>query len=189
MPIPLKSGSLVRLEDGTLGVHSHGTQLLITGPPGPPGPPGPSTAAPVIASDLRKPLQGGGAESFDLVLGPQTSDAVLGEEMSQCLFEKGFCVLRLCGGAHDAIKAMQDLAEDGQLGRLPEEVEEGYLGLGGKGRVLWLDPESKQNFHQQLLALDQMLDYSWTFFQHWDVFWTMFWRFVAMVCLFQAEYM
>jgi len=172
MPIPLKSGSLVRLEDGTLGVHSHGTQLLITAPgqTGQPStavaPVAPVASVPVMASDLRKPLQGGGAESFDLVLGPQTSDAVLGEEMSQCLFEKGFCVLRLCGGnGGEAIQAMQDLAEDGQLGRLPEEVEEGYLGLGGKGRVLWLDPESKRDFHQQLLALDQILDYSSTSFQ------------------------
>ena len=173
MPIPLKSGSVVRLEDGTLGVHSHDTQLLIAAPQaGQAGQAGqlPSAVAPVapgvpvIASDLRKPLQGGGAESFDLVLGPQTSDAVLGEEISQCLFEKGFCVLRLCGANGEAIKAMQDLAEDGQLGRLPEEVEEGYLGLGGKGRVLWLDPESKRDFHQQLLALDQILDYSSTFF-------------------------
>ena len=81
-------------------------------------------------------------------------------------FEKGFCVLRLCGGnGGEAIQAMQDLAEEGQLGRLPEEVEEGYLGLGGKGRVLWLDPESKRDFHQQLLALDQILDYSSTSFQ------------------------
>ncbi len=157
MSIPLKPGSVVRLEDGTLGVH--GTPILLTSE---------SAATAVarsqgatgatVASDLRKPLQGGGPESFDLVLGPQTSDAVLGEEISQCLFEKGFCVLRLSqDGA--AVKAMQDLAEDGQLGRLPEEVEEGYLGLGGKGRILWLDPESKQNFHQALVSLDQNLGF------------------------------
>ena len=128
MSIPLKSGSIVRLEDGSLGVHSHGTQLLIS-------PKGSEFRGetPVIASELRKPLQGGGPESFDLVLGPQTKDAILGEEMSQCLFEKGFCILRLCEGTGgEAIKAMQDLAEDGQLGRLPEEVEEGYLGSGCK---------------------------------------------------------
>lgn len=152
----------MRLEDGTLGVH--GTSILlsesaasaIARSEGSEGATGATSAT--VASDLRKPLQGGGPESFDLVLGPQTSDAVLGEEISQCLFEKGFCVLRLSqDGA--AVKAMQDLAEDGQLGRLPEEVEEGYLGLGGKGRILWLDPESKQNFHQALVSLDQNLGF------------------------------
>lgn len=165
MSIPLKPGSVVRLEDGTLGVH--GTSILLSesaasavarsqGSEGSEGATGVTSAT--VASDLRKPLQGGGPESFDLVLGPQTSDAVLGEEISQCLFEKGFCVLRLSqDGA--AVKAMQDLAEDGQLGRLPEEVEEGYLGLGGKGRILWLDPESKQNFHQALVSLDQNLGF------------------------------
>lgn len=168
MSIPLKPGSVVRLEDGTLGVH--GTSILLSesaasavarsqgsqGSEGSEGATGATSAT--VASDLRKPLQGGGSESFDLVLGPQTSDAVLGEEISQCLFEKGFCVLRLSqDGA--AVKAMQDLAEDGQLGRLPEEVEEGYLGLGGKGRILWLDPESKQNFHQALVSLDQNLGF------------------------------
>lgn len=152
MSIPLKTGCLVKSSDGTLAVHSHGTQRPLRA--------GAAVEAVVaVASDLRKPLQGGGPDSFDLVLGPQTSDVILGEEISQCLFEKGFCVLRCEENetATSSVKAMQDLAEDGQLGRLPEEVEEGYLGLGGKGRVLWLDPESKRDFHQALVALDQTL--------------------------------
>ena len=38
---------------------------------------------------------------------------------------------------------------------LREEVEEGYLGLGGKGRVLWLDPQ--KSYHESLVTADQRL--------------------------------
>lgn len=147
--VMIPHGSVVRLEDGSLAVQSH-AQILPLAPTG-------EVAAKgaVLASELRKPLQGGGADSFDLVLGPQTSDAILGQEISHCLFEKGFCVLRCLTSLHGLLETMRDLAEDGQLGRLPEEVEEGYLGLGGKGRILWLDPE--KNLDPVLVAADQML--------------------------------
>eukprot|EP00440_Ansanella_granifera_P036668 gb/GFBE01039780.1/.p1 GENE.gb/GFBE01039780.1/~~gb/GFBE01039780.1/.p1 ORF type:complete len:934 (+),score=220.82 gb/GFBE01039780.1/:1-2802(+) len=116
-----------------------------------------------VPSKIHKPLQGGDESSFDIVLGPQTSDAMLGEEISRCLFEKGFCVLRLCQQTKDrerAVKVMQDLAEDGTLGRLPEEVEEGYLGMGGKGRIMWLDPDKPEtHVDEVLLAADQNLSY------------------------------
>jgi len=115
--------------------------------------------------ELRKPLQGGGPGSFDLVLGPQTNESVLGQEMSQCLFEKGFCVLRLAQSS-EPVKAMKDLAEEGHLGRLPEEVEEGYLGLGGKGRVLWLDPQ--KSYHESLVTADQNLSYLASVLQPWS---------------------
>jgi len=116
-----------------------------------------------LPDGLQKPLQGGDESSFDIVLGPQTSDIMLGEEISQCLFEKGFCVLKLCQQASQrerALKVMRDLAEDGTLGRLPEEVEEGYLGLGSKGRIMWLDPEKPDaHIDEVLLAADQNVSY------------------------------
>ena len=31
----------------------------------------------------------------------------------------------------------------------------GYLGLGGRGRVLWLDPDARTQTHEALLAADQ----------------------------------
>eukprot|EP00930_Biecheleria_cincta_P053377 TRINITY_DN3882_c0_g1_i1.p1 TRINITY_DN3882_c0_g1~~TRINITY_DN3882_c0_g1_i1.p1 ORF type:complete len:929 (+),score=159.98 TRINITY_DN3882_c0_g1_i1:33-2819(+) len=110
----------------------------------------------------QKPIQGGDEASFDLALGPQTSDEVATQEISQCLFEKGFAVLRLCQPRQireRAVEAMQRLAEDGTLGRLPEEVEEGYLGLGGKGRVTWLDPDRLDVETEALHSADQNLSY------------------------------
>ncbi|CAE7258288.1 unnamed protein product, partial [Symbiodinium natans] len=136
-----------------------------------------SAASVADASVARKPLQHGSTApslpsadgaatvepcTFDIVLGPLTRDSVLGAEICFCLFEKGFCVLKLCQRPDEqraAVQAMQDLAEEGRLGRLPEEVEEGYLGLGGRGRVLWLDPNTTTPVHEALLAADQNLSY------------------------------
>ncbi|CAE8610660.1 unnamed protein product, partial [Polarella glacialis] len=113
--------------------------------------------------DLRKPIEGGDEASFDMLLGPQTSDAVLAEEMSACLFEKGFCVLKVCQSLTDtarAVEVLHALGEDGTLGRLPEEVEEGYLGSCGRGKVMWLDPDKLETVHHQVLrACDQNLSY------------------------------
>ncbi|CAE7216279.1 ppsC, partial [Symbiodinium necroappetens] len=153
----LRPGSLVSV-DGALGQLQHSDVVLLDGSRVP------STSA--TYASVSKPLQrGAGTEesdpAFDIVLGPLTKDTVLGEEMSFCLFEKGFCLLKLCQRKSEqlaAVQAMQDLGEEGRLGRLPEELEEGYLGLGAKGRVLWLDPNATQ-VHEALLAADQNLSY------------------------------
>jgi len=80
---------------------------------------------------------------FDVVVGPQTRRLVLGEEAASCLAERGFCALRVLHGAEDLAAAHREMlrAEDaGELGRLPSETEEGYLGRGGQARVRWLAP-------------------------------------------------
>lgn len=94
---------------------------------------------------LKRPGLGGGPSSFDVLVGPKLNEDLLGEEIAACLFEKGFCVLRLCQKLEDlqrAVDAMRHRAESGRLHRLPEEVEEGYLGIGGRGKVTWMDPNS-----------------------------------------------
>lgn len=100
-------------------------------------------------SDLRRPAFGGGPFSFDLVVGPTSQEAVLGEEVAACLFEQGFCIIRTCqrrGELAGVLAELQALSEGFAAGkrlrRLPEEVEQGYLGTSGKGRVAWLDASS-----------------------------------------------
>mmetsp|Transcript_141900 Transcript_141900/g.441167 ORF Transcript_141900/g.441167 Transcript_141900/m.441167 type:complete len:943 (-) Transcript_141900:57-2885(-) len=108
-------------------------------------------------AQLPKELKKSGVDdsSFDMLVGPKTPDAALAEEVATCLFEKGFCVLRLCQSAGDAertVQAVKEAGDEGRLGRLPQEVEEGYLGSGGRGKVIWLDPDEPD------MVLDELLD-------------------------------
>jgi len=92
--------------------------------------------------DFKRPGLGGGLNSFDVLIGPCSQDDVIGEEIAACLFEKGFCVLRTCQAPDEtasAVTVMRQKGDSGRLFRLPEEVEEGYLGFGAKGKVAWLD--------------------------------------------------
>ncbi|CAK9105059.1 Highly reducing polyketide synthase srdA (HRPKS sdrA) (Polyketide synthase gene cluster 6 protein pks-6) (Sordarial biosynthesis cluster protein srdA) [Durusdinium trenchii] len=103
---------------------------------------------------LQGPATGGGPESFDLVIGPRTKRDVLGEALSNRLLERGFCVLRLVQREDDRSqvhKMMQQFDSDGRLCRLATEVEEGYLGKGGRGKVMWLDPEDPSVPHNSAL--------------------------------------
>jgi len=96
-------------------------------------------------ADLQRPGLGGGPNSFDLFVGPRLQEGLLGEEIAACLFEKGFCVLKTSLRPDQLKSATDDMklrGETGRLHRLPEEVEEGYLGTNGKGKVAWLDPAS-----------------------------------------------
>eukprot|EP00434_Breviolum_minutum_P031041 symbB.v1.2.027455.t1/scaffold2821.1/size70050/1 len=90
------------------------------------------------------PATGGGPESFDIVIGPRTNRDALGEALSNSLLERGFCVLRIIQRDDDLQQmqhTMKQFDTDGRLCRLATEVEEGYLGKGGRGKVMWLDPE------------------------------------------------
>jgi len=99
----------------------------------------------------RRPGLGGEPASFDALIGPLSQDDVVGEEIAACLFEKGFCVLRTCQKASEvasAVAVMRQKGDTGRLFRLPEEVEEGYLGAGARGKVAWLDagnPDAPKN--------------------------------------------
>mmetsp|Transcript_25791 Transcript_25791/g.54438 ORF Transcript_25791/g.54438 Transcript_25791/m.54438 type:complete len:956 (-) Transcript_25791:102-2969(-) len=95
-----------------------------------------------VPQDLGRPGLTGDSKSFDLVVGPRLKEEDLGEEIAACLFEKGFCVLKVCQKDAETAKAfehVQNLGNDGKLQRLPEEIEEGYLGIGNKGKVMWRD--------------------------------------------------
>lgn len=99
----------------------------------------------LAAPQLSKPGEGGGEDSFDLVIGPQTQRGVLGEELAAALEEKGFCVIKVIQteqDRNDACDALREADAEGKFGRLAEEVEEGYLGKGGRAKVMWLDPDS-----------------------------------------------
>lgn len=91
-------------------------------------------------SAISKPGQGGSAESFDMLMGPRTPPEALAEEMSSSVFEKGFCVLKICQSTKDVEKSVASF-KDMSLSRLPEEVEEGYLGVGAAGKVMWIDSD------------------------------------------------
>jgi len=115
-----------------------------------------------VPKDLKKPGAGGDDNSFDVIIGPATTPDVLGEEMSNCLFEKGFCVLKVCQGMAEveaAAEAVRSLGDAGLLGRLPQEIEEGYLGTGGRGKVTWMDPSSPDIKDPLLELNDQNLSY------------------------------
>lgn len=104
---------------------------------------------------LQTPGKGGGSDSFDVVQGPCTPEAALGEEVSMCLFEKGFCVVKLCQPSKDMTELMDAAAEwqdSGEFYRLPEVVEEGYLGTGVTGKVMWIDPMDQPEPRSQVLA-------------------------------------
>jgi polyketide synthase-associated protein len=104
--------------------------------------------------NVLKPGVGGGPSSFDMLMGPRTPGAFLAEEMADCIFEKGFCVLKTCQKLADleqTVEVLRELGDEGRLGRLPLEVEEGYLGEDGKGKVLWLDPDDGNTIQNDLL--------------------------------------
>merc|ERR1712216_937469 len=50
----------------------------------------------------------------------------------------------------------RDMGNDGLLARLPEEVEEGYLGAGGRGKIAWMDPENRDSPVDELLQRNDM---------------------------------
>lgn len=106
------------------------------------------------ARSLGKPGEGGTDDSFDLVLGPESAHSILAEEIAMCLFEKGFCVIRLIQGdadIADTLEGVRLLGDDGLLNRLPEEVEEHYLGVNAKGKIMWLDQQHTHVEHDELL--------------------------------------
>lgn len=85
----------------------------------------------------------GTAEGFDLLLTPNTSAAAVGEELSTCLFEKGFCVLRIAEDKEIVDCAHLEL-ESMRFERLPEELESAWLG-SGKGKTVWVNDKTPES--------------------------------------------
>lgn len=80
------------------------------------------------------------AGSFDAMLGPCQQLDVMGDELSRCIFAKGYCVLQVCQDAAQAataIAAMDTMSQEGKLARLPEAVEQGYFG-DNRVKTCWL---------------------------------------------------
>jgi len=111
------------------------------------------------ASELRRPGEGGGQSSFDVFIGDQTVESALTEELVGSLFEKGFCVLKTAQ-QHSHFEATMDqmrrLERDGVLARMPEETEEWWLGLGHRGKVVWMDSENGPH-ESALIEADDLL--------------------------------
>nr|AQS99287.1 type I polyketide synthase [Gambierdiscus excentricus] len=124
-------------------------------------------------AEQKRPGEGGSEHSFDLLMGPRTESETLGHEISMCLFEKGFCVLRYCQSYKDmdkTIEMLRDMSSDGSLARLPEEVEEGYLGQNCRGKVTWLDYANKElTSDKSLVKADETLSYIASAFQPYSV--------------------
>mmetsp|Transcript_118565 Transcript_118565/g.287749 ORF Transcript_118565/g.287749 Transcript_118565/m.287749 type:complete len:947 (+) Transcript_118565:84-2924(+) len=107
-----------------------------------------------VPEGLKRPGLGGDADSFDIIVGPRLQEELLAEEIAACLFEKGFCVMKVCEKMENvdkAVEAMKAMAEAGRLQRLPEEVEEGYLGTGNRGKIAWMDVEKTDSPQDELL--------------------------------------
>jgi len=112
------------------------------------------------AGALKKPGQGGDRGSFDIFKGPCTGIDCLTQELDSCILEKGFCVVRTSLGSDELAEAhasMSRMADEGHLARLPEEVEEGYLGAGGKGKIVWLESSSALDESPALSAVEDGL--------------------------------
>nr|AQS99215.1 type I polyketide synthase [Gambierdiscus excentricus] len=109
-----------------------------------------------VPKDVKK--SGSDEFGFDMLVGPKTLDLVLAEEMATCIFEKGFCVLKMCSGCAEdverTLEAVREAGDEGRLGRLPQEVEEGYLGIGGKGKIVWLDPDQPDKLTDEVLDMN-----------------------------------
>mmetsp|Transcript_49295 Transcript_49295/g.154388 ORF Transcript_49295/g.154388 Transcript_49295/m.154388 type:complete len:937 (+) Transcript_49295:67-2877(+) len=91
------------------------------------------------------PGDGSASESFDVVIGPQTGRGPLGDTIAECLGSKGFCVARIVHGTDAPVRSFESIKEleaEGRFGRLAQEVEEGYLGKGSRGKVMWLDTDT-----------------------------------------------
>mmetsp|Transcript_19817 Transcript_19817/g.46272 ORF Transcript_19817/g.46272 Transcript_19817/m.46272 type:complete len:940 (+) Transcript_19817:43-2862(+) len=103
----------------------------------------------VRPEDVRQPAGDlGGGVGFDILLGPRHRQDFLAEEVATCLVEKGFCVLKVCQLQEDVeqtVSYLKSLAASGKLERLPEEVEEGYLGEGARARIAWMDTTDNRN--------------------------------------------
>jgi len=107
-----------------------------------------------MVDDLKRPGVGGDPNSFDLLVGPKVDQATLAEEIALCLLEKGFCVLRLPQNQGDldaAAAHLRKMGDDGKLRRLAEEVEEGYLGAGARGKVAWMNPGAEDSPDDDML--------------------------------------
>jgi len=99
----------------------------------------------ITVGDCGGPGDGGAPESFDVIIGPQTGRGPLGDTIAECLGSKGFCVARIVQSAEDLLRnfdGVKALEGEGRFGRLAQEVEEGYLGKGSRGKVMWLDPDT-----------------------------------------------
>nr|AQS99236.1 type I polyketide synthase [Gambierdiscus polynesiensis] len=95
------------------------------------------------AKDCWRPGEERRPEHFDIAVGPQAQRTVLGEEISTCLLERGFCTLRIqeVGDCAEACEDIRHADVSEQLGRLPIETEEGYLGRAGSAKVMWLETD------------------------------------------------
>jgi len=98
---------------------------------------------------------------LDLLLGPASNAASISEVMKKSLTDKGFCAIRVLqssAGVEQAATVVREATKDTKsFGRLASEVEEGYLGRGGRARVTWIDGEDETLVGRALSSYDNSL--------------------------------
>lgn len=107
--------------------------------------------------DLKKPGEGGGEDSFDVVIGPRSRRDAIGDEVNSALSDKGFCIVKVVQEQkriRETIDLMSDFEDEGKFSRLPTDVEEAQLGRGAHGKILWLDPDQNDMQGTLLVAND-----------------------------------
>mmetsp|Transcript_19000 Transcript_19000/g.44339 ORF Transcript_19000/g.44339 Transcript_19000/m.44339 type:complete len:954 (+) Transcript_19000:72-2933(+) len=98
---------------------------------------------------------------LDFLLGPASNAASINEAMTKALTDKGFCAIRVLqssSGVEQAAAEISEAAKDKRsFGRLASEVEEGYLGRGGRARVTWLGGADTTSVASTLSSYDNSL--------------------------------
>jgi polyketide synthase-associated protein len=98
------------------------------------------------ASVMEDHLTAIGAEKlagFDFVYGPASDLSIMGPDLTQTLYGKGYAVMRLFVAPSDdadILKAATTLEAGDHFGRLPDEFEQGYLGVEGSGKTCLVNP-------------------------------------------------
>lgn len=85
-------------------------------------------------------------EGIDFIMGPVSDPAIVGEQLTDALADKGFSAVKIVVSEADTaamLDAAKLLEEDEQFGRLAVEFEPGYLGRSGSAKVLHLEPQSE----------------------------------------------
>lgn len=95
-----------------------------------------------VREEQIRPLNFEEVQEFDIVLGPASSPQVMGRELTDTVSRKGFALCKLFVSAadlEDMVSTSDRLAEEGAFSRLAAEIEPGYLGRDGAGKIVSVD--------------------------------------------------
>lgn len=99
-----------------------------------------------ITEKYLKALSIDDVDGFDMALGPRSDPAIMGEQITAAIVEKGIAVCKLFIAPDDmegmVTTADRAIKEDNFV-RLPLELEPGYLGREGTGKTMSLDMDDE----------------------------------------------